>query len=187
MATNKFDDGGGGGSGGSAFPNRGVPHGFQGKGGNSLPFGIAASGLEFYPEYIPNQIQLNKERKLVRHANFCGLEDVFEIHGKNREVHVNGYILESELPSFADVLDWSQEAEIVTPGWSGRVRVVKGEHEGPVAWDAREEQYLWNYSLDVVSTGIDEAQHISRYNDGIVSGGGTLSSDKKLFAAAEDM
>lgn len=187
MSANNFDSGGGSSSGSSsAFPNRGVPHGFEGKGNRGLPFGIAAEGLDFYPEYIPLRIQLNKERNLVRHANFCGLEDVFEIHGKNREVHVNGYILESELSTFESVLDWNQEAEIVTPGWSGRVRVVKGEHEGPVAWDPREQQYLWKYSLDVVSTGIDEAQHISRFNAGIVDHG-VLSSDRKLFAAAEDL
>jgi hypothetical protein len=135
-----------------------------------LPFSIEGNGIYFKPTYLPDRIQVNKERKLVRHANFCGLEDVFEIHGKNREIHISGYLLENELESFKDVLDHNQETEIIIPSWEGRIRIHKGEHDGPVSWDPQESQYQWKYSVDVVSTGEDEARHISQYNDGIVSG-----------------
>lgn len=137
----------------------------------ALPFSIEGNGLNFKPTYLPNRIQLNKERNLVRHANFCGLEDVFEIHGKNRELHISGILLENEKSAFRDVLDHNQRTEIITPGWSGYIRIVKGEHEGPIAWDPQEQQYQWEYSIDVLSTGESEGRHISRYNDGIISDG----------------
>ena len=137
----------------------------------SLAFSLVGKDMYFGPAYVPERIQLNKERNLVRHANFCGLEDVFEIHGHNREIHVSGWLRQDELSAFERVLDHNQVADLITPGWSGRVRVVKGEHEGPEAWDPRANQWLWKYSLDLVSTGEDEARHIAWYQDGIIDDG----------------
>lgn len=162
--------GSGGGSGGSSRNNR-----------NALPFiiqGETSTGsetLEFNPTYIPQRIQVSKERELVRHANFCGLEDVFEIHGKNREIHLAGIMLESELSDWADVVNWNNEANVITPGLKDNgmiVRVVEGEREGPVSFDPHENEYQWEYSLDLVSTGESEQRHIARYNEGIISSGG---------------
>lgn len=127
--------------------------------------------VTFRPEYIPQRIKLSKERNLSRKANFCGLEDVFEIHGKNREIHLSGYILRSELSDFSDVLNWNKEATLVTPGLPDglRIRISKGDREGPVSWDPQHQEYQWKYSLDVVSTGESEARHISKYNEGIIN------------------
>lgn len=138
-------------------------------------FSVSGSGFEFAPFFMPERISVSKERNLVRHANFCGLEDVFEVHGHNREIHISGKMRESYLPSFARVLDHNNEADLDAPGWSGKVRVVKGEHEGPVAYDPHTKEFQYQYSLDLVSTGENEAQHIRNYNAGIVSGGGGSS------------
>jgi hypothetical protein len=182
--VNNIDENGGGGSG---RPNRkpGLPFLIEGEDTitaqdttrNSEQF--TGETLEFRPNYIPDRMKLSKERNLVRHANFCGLEDVFEVHGKNREVHISGRILKSELSSFADVLNWNNKATIITPGLPDglRVRIKKGDREGPVAWDARNKEYLWKYSLDVVSTGDSEKRHIANFSDGIASEGETVDEE----------
>lgn len=130
-----------------------------------------SESFTFNPTYIPQRIELSKERELSRKANFCGLEDIFEIHGKNREVHLSGYILRSELSDFSNVLNWNKEATLITPGLPDglRVRIRKGDREGPVSFDPQQKEYQWKYSLDVISTGESEARHISRYNEGIIS------------------
>ncbi len=136
-----------------------------------VPFSIHGEGLEFRPWYVPDRVQVSKERNLVRHANFCGLEDVFEIHGKNREIHISGNLLQSDLGSFEDVLDHNRTAQLITAAWSGEVRVVQGEYEGPIGWDATKNEYLWSYNVDLVSTGFNEAGHLRFYNKGIVEDG----------------
>ncbi|ELY49902.1 hypothetical protein [Natronorubrum bangense] len=140
------------------------------------PFSISGNGIYFGPHFVPERIQIGKERNLVRHANFCGLEDVFEIHGKNREIHVSGKLRQNELQAFENVLDHNQTADLITPGFSGEIRVVKGEYEGPIGWDPMTEQYLWSYNLDLVSTGLDEAGHLRFYNKGVVDDGRSSSS-----------
>ncbi|MFC6717884.1 hypothetical protein ACFQGT_09615 [Natrialbaceae archaeon GCM10025810] len=158
-------------------------------GQRGLPFRIRGNGVYFAPTYVPDRIQIAKERNLVRHANFCGLEDVFEVHAKNREVHVTGTILHSELGSFERVLDHNDVADLSTPGWSGKIRVVQGDYEGPVGWDPRSGDYLWGYTLDLVSTGEDEAEHLRFAGNGIVHDGrgrGTVGGIMQSIASDMD-
>lgn len=149
-------------------------NGWYGSGGSSSKdnrFSVSGNGTNFGPFFMPDRISVSKERNLVRHANFCGLEDVFEIHGHNREIHVSGKIRENELAAFERLLDHNQPADLITPSWSGEVRVVKGDHEGPIGFDPQTQQFLWEYSLDLVSTGEDEARHLRYYNHGILDKG----------------
>lgn len=134
-------------------------------------FTLTGNGVNFGPFFMPDRISVSKKRNLVRHANFCGLEDVFEIHGHNREIHLSGKLRESELAAFERVLDHNRPADLIIPGWEGQVRVLEGEQEGPIGWEPQTEQYLWSYSLDLVSTGEDEAGHLRYYNEGILSDG----------------
>ncbi len=137
----------------------------------SNSFSVTGNGADFGPFFMPDRISVSKKRNLVRHANFCGLEDVFEIHGHNREIHISGMMRERELSAFERLLDHNQPADLLIPGWSGEVRVVEGEQEGPVAWEPQNGEYLWKYSVDFVSTGQNEAGHLRYYNDGIVNEG----------------
>ena len=134
-------------------------------------FGVSGNGANFGPFFMPDRISVTKERNLVRHANFCGNEDVFEVHGHNREIHVSGKLRENELPAFERLLDHNQPADLASPSWEGEVRVVKGEYEGPIGWEPQTGQYLYQYSLDLVSTGEDESGHLRYYNHGILDEG----------------
>ena len=136
--------------------------------GSANQFSVDGNGANFSPFYMPDRISVVKKRNLVRHANFCGLEDVFEVHGENREIHIAGKLRENEYPAFERLLDHRQPADLLTPSWEGEIRVLKGDHEGPIGYDPQTKQFLYKYSLDLVSTGEDEAGHLKNYNSGIL-------------------
>lgn len=134
-------------------------------------FLVAGNGVSFGPYYMPDRISVSKERNLVRHANFCGLEDVFEVHGHNREIHISGRLTETELSRFNALLDHNRPTNLYSRSWSGEVRVMKGEYEGPMGIDPDVSELVWTYSLDLLSTGESEAGHLKYYNDGVVDEG----------------
>jgi hypothetical protein len=141
--------------------------------GGSFPLPASMFMLEgspsFQPFYVPERRPVSKERNLNRKENWCGGEDVNDWGAKNREIHVSGLLLDSELDTFNAVLDSGETFDLVMPAWSGEVNVLAGELDGPVAVDARKKEYLYQYTLDLVSTGRDEV--VSTTADGIISSG----------------
>ena len=111
----------------------------------------------FAPHYVPNRCEMGKERNLNREDNFCGGEDVEDIGAKNREIHASGWMRASELQAFNDLLDYGEPVELIYTGWSGEVNVKDGDFEGPIGRDAVTKEFLFRYSLNLVSTGLDEA------------------------------
>ncbi len=148
-----------------------APNRTGGGGVSDNKFSVRGNGANFGPFFMPERVSVTKERNLVRHANFCGLEDIFEVHGHNREIHVSGKLRETELTAFERLLDHNQPTDLIVPSWSGEVRVIKGEHEGPVGWEPQTRQFLYDYSIDFVSTGQDEANHLRNYNAGVLDSG----------------
>lgn len=118
---------------------------------------LLSGAVTFGPYYAPERLSVTKKRNLNRQENFCGGEDITDLGAKNRSAHVAGLILETELSAFNGVLDNDQAINMTTHGWSGQVMVKEGEYEGPVGRDAETGEYLYKYSLDVVSTGLDES------------------------------
>ncbi|QRV15020.1 hypothetical protein JMJ58_19250 [Haloterrigena salifodinae] len=121
-------------------------------------FYITSSALTFAPTYVPTRISVSKERNLNREDNFCGTEDVSDLGSKNRVVHISGVVRETELQSFGNLLNANYPLRLIAPGWSGEIRVKDGEYEGPRAFDPRNREPLYKYSLNVLSTGKNEAQ-----------------------------
>jgi hypothetical protein len=132
------------------------PGGGGGGGVPTSPAFLLIGALSFGPFYAPNRLSVSKERELNRQETFCGGEDVTDMGSKNREIHVAGALLEYELAAFEALLDSADALDLTTQGWSGEVRVDGGEYEGPVGRDGRTQEYLFKYSLDLVSTGRDE-------------------------------
>lgn len=110
----------------------------------------------FAPFYVPSRFSGSKERNLDREENFCGLEDVSDLGAKNREFHISGLIQQPELESFNGLLDSSEVHQLVYPGWTGEIRIMDGEYEGPTSIDPMTGDYLYKYNMNVVSTGRSE-------------------------------
>lgn len=134
--------------------------------------------VDFAPFYVPRRFSWSKERNLDREDNFCGNEDVSDLGGKNREVHISGVIREAEIAAFGNLLDIDEPVDLISPGWSGEVRVLDGEYEGPQGSDPVTTQKTYQYTLNVVSTGRDEERYDPSEDSigvtGVFTGGGQV-------------
>ena len=139
-------------------------------------FHVLGAGVVFAPNYVPTRFSVKKDRNLNREDNFCGMEDVDDLGSKNRELHISGVLKADEVRAFGDLLDYGEPVDLTTPGWAGEVNVVGGEYEGPRALDPVDGQHLYQYSLDVVSTGRDEEDGHDG-NDGVITDGTDTSTN----------
>ncbi|MFC7191848.1 hypothetical protein ACFQL7_20835 [Halocatena marina] len=145
-----------------------ISHGPGISGGGSGNTFLISGPATFGPFYTPKRISVEKERNLDKSDNFCGSQDITDTGSKNRVLHVAGRLRQSELSAFHAVLDSNKPFNILSPVWSGEIRIENGDVEGPTAIDPIDGQFLFEYSLDVVSTGVDEDQGSSEF--GVVSG-----------------
>lgn len=127
--------------------------------------------VNFAPFYVPNRFSWKKQRNLDREENFCGGEDVEDLGSKNREVHISGAIRFPETFAFNNILDNDEPLNLISPGWSGEVRVVDGEFEGPTGIDPHTRDDLYQYTLNLVSTGRDE----ETYNQSVIRSNGSIT------------
>jgi len=125
------------------------------------PAGIA-------PFYVPQRFEMGKERNLDKEEQFCDGEDVTDMGGKNREIHVSGILLDSETDAFNDLLDSGEKHELIMPAWSGEVLVEDGNVDGPRGTDSTTREWLYRFTLNLVSTGLDET---GPSDDGIINDG----------------
>lgn len=123
----------------------------------------------FQPLFVPERMEEVKERNLDRQENWCGGEDVTDFGAKNREFHISGRLLESEIGTFDAVLDAGTAFDMVSVLWTGEVYVVRGTLEGPLWYDPRLKDFIYTYSIDVLSSGRDEP--LSDAGSGIISDG----------------
>jgi len=123
----------------------------------------------FVPEFYPDSFTEVKQRELDRHGNGCGGEKVRIKNIKNREYHATGVILQGEIPVFHRLMDFDGRVDILSPkapdgGMECHIKKAElGEQKG---WDPHTRQWMFKYTLDLVSTGHDEYE---RQLNGIVT------------------
>lgn len=130
------------------------------------PFEIYGGGVYFAPFFYPNRVIVSKAQKLARDGSPCGGEDVNNIGSENREIHIVGIIRQQEKQALDSILDQDEPVNLISMSWSGEVLIEEGEYEGPVGVDPHTNEYHWQYTLDLVSTGANETTN--RAEDGIV-------------------
>lgn len=134
----------------------------------SKPFLLVGS-VSFAPRFFPERIQVTKERELDRSSDFCGGEDVSDKGSKNRDIHINGRLLGTEKNALDRVADTSEPLTMSSTTWSGEVRVSTVEYDGPKGYHPPSGSLLWEYTIDLVSTGRDEDE--GNHGNGIISSG----------------
>lgn len=131
---------------------------------NNLPdFSLTSEGPDFEPTYYPERVKPSKERNIDREDGLCEGEEVNDNGGKNHDLHVRGFLLESEKSDFWDVLDAGNEFELVSMPWSGFVYIKSGDLEGPKGVDNQEREWVYEYTIKLVASGSG-----SEYGNGIV-------------------
>jgi len=131
-------------------------------------FEFDAPDVLFRPSFYPNRVSVGKERDIIREKGICRNEYVKDVGTKNREVHVVGYVTaysdptidkdnyKNNLQCFHDMCDFGQRGQLMTMQWSGEVLLHDSDLEGPVGVDPETNHFLYEYTLDFVSTGASE-------------------------------
>lgn len=150
-----------------ARPQLGDSTGERGK-PDKQPFALqGAAG--FRPALFPEVVRVRKKRQIQQNDNYCEGEDVTDQGGKNRQVHINGVVGRRGKDELHDLMDSGESHTMVSATWSGEVMLKEAEIEGPVGWYPPGNTQLWEYTLDLVSTGTDENEGVAR--NGIISSG----------------
>ena len=127
-----------------------------------LPFGMQPreDNWEFSPEYFPDRLPQTKDKKLNRESMQCAGEDVTIETTKNREIHVSGVVLASEIDIFQTLTDYDKPIDLYTPllPYGGMECIIKNTEidANPDGFDAYFRQWRFSYTIDLVSTGYDE-------------------------------
>lgn len=125
-------------------------------------FELSNADIVFAPLFYPKKVVVSKERRKSRQSNYCEGEDVYDIGSKNREVHITGYVRASEKDALNALLDQHDPLDLIADEWTGEVEILDGEYQR-FAYD------IYEYKLNLVSTGVDERGRITP--DGIISEG----------------
>lgn len=113
----------------------------------------------FAPEYYPEDFTSVKKREFDRYGNGCGGESVSIKSVKNREFHARGVMTTNGLAIFNHLIDYDNEVDIISPiirGGGMECYIKKAEVGNEAGVDPLTKQRLFEYTLDLVSTGRDE-------------------------------
>lgn len=114
---------------------------------------------KFNPEFYPDSLTQMKKRKLKRYGSGCEGENVSIKAIKNREFHVSGVLLTSEIDDFHSLTDHHGKVDLISPkapNGGAECHIKKTELGNQSGWDPHQQERLFEYSIDLVSTGRDE-------------------------------
>jgi hypothetical protein len=117
------------------------------------------SWWSFVPNFYPNVYRQTKDRELDRSGRPCGGEDISIKKIKNRQFHITGVLLASEIPIYQKLMDYQQPLDLIsplTPHGGMEVHIKKSELGEWAGWDPVEQEHMFEYKVDLVSTGRDE-------------------------------
>lgn len=121
----------------------------------SFPYGAE----EFNPVYYPDRYTDTIEKEVKRDARQCGGEDVTIDETKNPEFHATGIVLDGNVSDFRAVRSHNGPVNLITPLTDNdggmEVVITKARIGEIVGWDGLYNQWQFNYTLDMVSTGVD--------------------------------
>lgn len=122
-----------------------------------LSFALAASAVQFEPTYYPDTIRRVGDKKLQEEKSPRGGEEVTIDKIHNAHYHITGVVTSDEIDQLKRLHHDCRPAQLTCHMTNNLSTIVKkveiAERDG---WDPESESWLWNYTLDLVSTGIDE-------------------------------
>jgi hypothetical protein len=130
---------------------------------DELPFEVEAEeqNWSFTPYYYPNRFPQKRERELNRVGQQSGGEGVTVKKSKNPDLHIAGIVLGDEVGDFKRLRDYNGEVSVYSPlNPTGGIQcIVKGGEvdANPHGYDPVLKQRQFKYTIDLVSTGFDEA------------------------------
>jgi hypothetical protein len=128
----------------------------------NLPdFSLVSESVGFEPTYYPERVNPKRKRNIKREDSLCEGQDIIDNGGKNVDLHVEGYLIGSEKSTFWDILANGAEYRLISMPWSGFVKIKNGNLEGPIGIDDREREFVYDYTLKLVSTASREDKELT--------------------------
>lgn len=121
---------------------------------------VIGADYSFAPEYYPEDFTAMKKKDLDRYGGNCGGETVSIKAVKNREFHARGKMTTNGLAIFNHLMEHTEKIDLISPilpGGGIECYVKKAEIGNQAGVDPLTKQRLFEYTLDFVSTGRDEA------------------------------
>ncbi|UBF19097.1 hypothetical protein HRTV-14_gp24 [Halorubrum phage HRTV-14] len=115
--------------------------------------------FEFNPLFFPDRFNQKFDKELRREGQQCRGEDVSIKNLKNSEFHATGVVLEENLRVVQKLAEHDGVVDMITPisPNGGMECYIKGGDVGEVeGWNPVARQWMFTYTLDFVSTGLDE-------------------------------
>lgn len=116
--------------------------------------------FSFAPEYYPKDFTAMKKTEFDRYGGNCGGETVSIKAVKNRELHAKGLMTTNGLAIFNHLMDHSGKVDLISPiipGGGMECRIKRIERGNDAGVDPVTASRLFEYSIDFISTGKDEA------------------------------
>lgn len=133
------------------------------EGGPNEPLGFEISPQDefwnFIPDYYPSDFTQMKKRELDRYGGNCNGESVSIKSIKNRVLHVKGILGQDIINIFHRLIEYDGKVDVVSPllpNGGLECHLKRGELGNQKGWDPQTDQRLFEYNLDLVSTGRDE-------------------------------
>jgi hypothetical protein len=124
----------------------------------------------FVPQFYPETFTQMKKKELDRYGGKCDGESVSIKSIKNREFNAAGRLLQGEVSIFQALSDIDSEVDLISPkAERGGIEcfVKQAELGQQVGWNPHHRQWMFEYTIDLVSTGRDE--HDDSSNNDIVT------------------
>ncbi|UBF21511.1 hypothetical protein HRTV-24_gp25 [Halorubrum virus HRTV-24] len=115
--------------------------------------------FEFNPLFFPDRFNQSFDKELRREGQQCQGEDVSIKNLKNSEFHATGVILEENLRVVQKLAEHEGVVDMITPisPNGGMECYIKGGDVGELeGWNPVYRQWMFTYTFDFVSTGLDE-------------------------------
>lgn len=116
----------------------------------------------FEPAYYPDRFNRVMDKELNRDGQQCAGENVSIDTFKNAEIHATGVCLANKMPILETLSSHDGKVDLITPispNGGLKAYVKKAEFGELSGWSPVKEQWMFNYTLDFVSTGLDEHQN----------------------------
>jgi len=115
--------------------------------------------LNFSPEFYPDRFNKIMDKELDRSGQQCQGEDVSIKNFKNADIHATGVCLARKIDLLDRLHKHDGKVDLYTPisPNGGLEAYVKKVEVGDMAgWNPHEKEWMFEYTLDFVSTGLDE-------------------------------
>lgn len=114
---------------------------------------------EFSPEFYPDRFNKVMEKELNRKGQQCRGEDVSVKKFKNPDIHATGVCFAGNVSVIEDLHLHEGLVDLYTPisPHGGLEAFVKKAEIGEIdGWNPHANEWMFNYTLDLVSSGVDE-------------------------------